>query len=538
VTSREPISPPKLDGYRNLGLLGSGGFADVFLYEQEFPRTNVAIKFLVGDAVGDQQRQRFTDEANAMASVSNHPFIVSIFGAGVSPEGYPYMVLEYYPLPNFSQRYKSERFQVADVLRVGIQIASAVETAHRIHILHRDIKPANILTSEYGQPGLTDFGIAAAKDQRADEAEGMSIPWSPPEVVVGDGVSDERSDVYSLAATMYSILAARSPFEVAGERNRAIDLIGRIQQLPVPAIDRPDIPGSLQRLLAQAMAKDPDLRPATAAKFAVELQGVEVEQRFSVTDFQASGTTTNQKPVDVSTPIDPDAGSTRVKPPTVIESQTADGTTRHRSSAEFGNTFIRPPRPPVQGPVRKADGSIIHSTPYIPSAPDPAARAMVRPPVARRDTTSPAAGLYGGAQPQAIAIPRSRNTTLIFVSAAVAVVLVMVAAGTWFLVLNAEPDPIVERVTLQESETECQVNPVWANEDATTGQGDATGDDLINGIEVNIESSEKGPRTQPVLEGTPVFKIPKQSGEVLTLSYRQVRDGKPFGKQENLGVCA
>jgi len=153
VTARDPITPPELEGYRYLSLLGSGGFADVFLYEQQLlgreVAREVAIKFLVGGSVGEEQLRRFADEANAMASVSNHPYIVQIFGAGIPPEGYPYMVLEYYPKPNFSQRCKAERFQVAEVLRVGIQIASAVETAHRIHILHRDIKAANILTSEY-----------------------------------------------------------------------------------------------------------------------------------------------------------------------------------------------------------------------------------------------------------------------------------------------------------------------------------------------------------------------------------------------------
>ncbi len=149
------------------------------------------------------------------------------------------------PGSNFLERARSERFSIADALRVAVQVASAVETAHRVGILHRDIKPANILTSEYGRPGLTDFGIASTGGP-ADEAEGVSIPWSPPEAF-GQATLEVRADVYSLAATAYHLLSGRSPFEIPGGRNGPLDLMSRIERERVPPIGRSDVPPSLER---------------------------------------------------------------------------------------------------------------------------------------------------------------------------------------------------------------------------------------------------------------------------------------------------
>jgi serine/threonine protein kinase len=315
---RRPIDPPQLAGYVYKRKLGTGGFADVFLYEREFPRQEVAIKVLdrlVGKSEG---RSRFAAEANAMASLSTHPYIVTIFHADVSPQSHPYLVMEYYPGANYSIRSKSERFSVAQILRLGVQVAGAVETAHRAGILHRDIKPANILTSAYGRPGLTDFGIASSLEGGGEYADGLSIPWSPPEALESGSPPDERSDIYSLAATLYTLLAGHSPFEQPGESNRSIDLIDRIERTSLPAFTRTDIPSSLFRLLAQAMAKHPSARPPSAAEFARSLQAIEVEQRYDLTSLEVEA--------EVSSPtetqaIDADAGSTRVKGPTVVDTQ-------------------------------------------------------------------------------------------------------------------------------------------------------------------------------------------------------------------------
>ena len=144
MSSRAPSQPPQLPGYEYESLLGSGGFADVFRYRQLRPQRRVAIKVLLSDVLDDTVRHQFETEANVMATMSTHPSIVSIYSAEVSADHRPYIVMEYCSRPNYGVRFRKERITVAEVLRVGVQVAGAVETAHRAGILHRDIKPANI----------------------------------------------------------------------------------------------------------------------------------------------------------------------------------------------------------------------------------------------------------------------------------------------------------------------------------------------------------------------------------------------------------
>jgi len=212
----------------------------VFLYEQEMPRREVAVKVLLADRISSTAAQEFADEANVMAMLSTHPAIVTIYQAGVAGDGRPYLVMEYCPRPNLQLRARNETFSIAEALRVGVQVAGAVETAHRAGVLHRDIKPANILVTEYNRPALTDFGIASTTNA-AEESAGLSIPWSPPESFADVPRSDPRSDVYQLGATVYSLLAGRSPFEVAEQRNTAAELIERIMKSATsPALTNSD----------------------------------------------------------------------------------------------------------------------------------------------------------------------------------------------------------------------------------------------------------------------------------------------------------
>jgi len=289
----------------------------VFLYEQHMPNRLVAVKVMIESALaGDAQRRQFTAEANLMAKVSTHPYIVSVFQADVAPDGRPVIVMEFYPGHNYLVRARTEHFGVAEVLRTGVQVGSALETAHRAGILHRDIKPANILTSEFRRPGLADFGIASAQGPQTDDAGGVSIPWSPPEAF-GSADLDVRADVYSLAATLYHLLAGRSPFEVTGGDNSQLAMMSRIERTPVPAIGRADVPPSLERLLAQAMAKTPTQRPDSVEQFLRLLQGVEADLKLAVTPLELADTTA---PVKLRASADDD-DATRINRPTEILSQ-------------------------------------------------------------------------------------------------------------------------------------------------------------------------------------------------------------------------
>lgn len=292
TAAREASRPPELPGFTYVRPLGAGGFADVFLYRQHLPSRLVAVKVLLPGGLSDEVRTRFTDEANLMAQLSHHPSIVTVHHASVASDGRPYLVMEYCSLPSLAQRYRAERMSVAEVLRVGVRLASAVETAHRAGILHRDIKPANVLTTDFGWPALTDFGISAtigSRDLTDGASVGVSVPWAAPEMLGDPPRADERSDVYCLGATLYSLLAGRSPFEVAGGANGAAELITRIERQPLAPVGRADVPDSLQRVLARAMAKHPDGRPLSALALGRALQQVEAELSLPVTSLDLPG---------------------------------------------------------------------------------------------------------------------------------------------------------------------------------------------------------------------------------------------------------
>ena len=361
---RRPSSaPPELPGFTFIRLLGSGGFADVFLYEQQLPKRRVAVKVLLTEEITGANRTAFTAEANLMAQLSAHPYIATIYHAGVASDDRPYFVMEYCSGPSLAESYKSQTFSVEDALRVGVRLSSAVATAHAAGILHRDIKPGNVLTNDYGWPALTDFGISsnladdslhahtrtladalAENSDMASASVGMSVPWSPPEMFDDSAHPDIRSDVFSLAATVYTVIAGHTPFEVRGRPNGTLDLIGRIERGAITPIDRVDIPRSLIAVLNKGMATDAAQRFDTAVEFARALQRVELELGYSPTsidvpnlhiaapDHSADGQGTDETQVRSvamikAQPVEPGQPHTSADLPTSADETVVRGTT-------------------------------------------------------------------------------------------------------------------------------------------------------------------------------------------------------------------
>lgn len=289
MAGRLPAAPPVLSGFSYVRPLGTGGFADVFLFEQDMPRRPVAVKVLLQDIVDDGLLRMFNAEADVMARLSSHPSILTIHQASVSADGRPYLVMEYCP-SSLTNRYRSEVIPVPEILSLGIKIASALETAHRAGLLHRDIKPSNILLTAFGTPVLSDFGIAASVSAKSDdEVFAMSVPWSAPEVVDERITGSIASEVWSLGATVYSLLAGRSPFERRERaQNSREQLKARIRRAAYTPIGRPDVPASLEDVLRRAMSRDPAQRQASAQQFAYELQLVQSELRLAHTPMEVA----------------------------------------------------------------------------------------------------------------------------------------------------------------------------------------------------------------------------------------------------------
>jgi serine/threonine protein kinase len=338
------VSGPPIPGFTYLQHLGSGGFADVYLYEQQWPQQKVAVKVVRPDvALTEREISLFTAEANAMARLADHPYIVSVITAGVT-ERRPYLVMRYCPPPDLGVRVRSAPMATADAISTGIKIASAVETAHRFGIVHRDIKPSNVLVTTYQEPALTDFGIAGhLHEVEGDDEVRISYPWSPPELLEGRSNGSIASDVYSLGATIWNLLTGRSPFAVPHGDNSAQALTARILHTPASPTQRRDVPPGLERLLAQCLAKDPRHRPRSALELARGLQRVEAEAGFSRTAIAVEGDRPDTSAfADAEVGADGDLDVTNVKPITVIP---ASGPRAAQVEASRGGVPRTPPPP-------------------------------------------------------------------------------------------------------------------------------------------------------------------------------------------------
>ncbi|MDE0804963.1 MAG: serine/threonine-protein kinase, partial [Acidimicrobiales bacterium] len=288
--------------------LGHGGFADVYLFHQRLPSRDVAIKVLRQTTSSEADRAQFENEANRMAMLSAHPGILTIYAVGVSPDDRPYLTMEYCPHAHFGQMARDQPLTVARALEVGVKIAAAVEIAHRSSILHRDVKPANILLTTYGEPALTDFGIAGgAEGDGLSDSEGVSIPFAAPEVLNGSTSGDELSDVYSLGATIYALLAGRSPFST-DRPLREVELLERVLHETPPLTGRADVPDTLEHVLRTAIARDPGSRYDSAAAFGRALQAAEAELGLAQTPLRIDDVTSIPAPVRTD-----DDDSTRFK---------------------------------------------------------------------------------------------------------------------------------------------------------------------------------------------------------------------------------
>jgi serine/threonine protein kinase len=226
----------------------------------------------------------FVAEANNLARLGGHSNIVNIFEANISRDGNPYISMEYCPT-SLGKNWRTNPLSLEQTLDIGVQIACALETVHRGNLIHRDIKPSNILINAFNTPVLSDFGIAGDINA-ADTSDqiAMSLPWSAPEVVALQTLGTVTSDVFSLGATLYSLLAGRTPFESdEAKQNENEKLKARIIKANYVPIPRGGIPRVVEAVLSKAMQREPANRFATMQEFAMALNDVQTALQFQVT---------------------------------------------------------------------------------------------------------------------------------------------------------------------------------------------------------------------------------------------------------------
>ena len=262
-------------GFLDAVEVGRGGAGIVYRCHQTSLARSVAIKVLMSDLDQDN-RERFLREGLAMGKLSGHPNIENILQVGVTETNRPYIVMPYHEAGSLAQRlHRVGRVAWPDALRIAVKLCGALETAHRTGTLHRDIKPGNVLVNDYGEPQLSDFGIARISGGY-ETATGFftgTIAFTAPEVLAGSPPT-AGSDVYSLSATIYALIAGTA----AHERKSDEDLIAhylRISSTPVPDMRPQGIPANLCAAIEKAMSLDPTERHASAADFGRELQSAQ-----------------------------------------------------------------------------------------------------------------------------------------------------------------------------------------------------------------------------------------------------------------------
>lgn len=257
--------------YEILEIIGKGGMATVYKAQDQILKRYVAVKVLREEFTTDEEFiRRFNTEAQSAASLT-HQNIVSIYDVGNQDNIY-YIVMELIQGKTLKQIIDEDGVLPWKwSLNIAIQIASALEVAHRNNIIHRDIKPHNIIITEDGIAKVTDFGIAKAVSNSTITAFGTtigSVHYFSPEHARG-GYTDAKSDLYSLGVVMYEMLTGRVPFDADTPVSIALK---HMQEKPVEPIKlNPSIPYSVNKIIMKAMEKDLNLRYQSATEMLKDL---------------------------------------------------------------------------------------------------------------------------------------------------------------------------------------------------------------------------------------------------------------------------
>ncbi len=266
----------RIGPYTLLRVLGRGASGTVHAGRAAHVDREVAVKVLHADAT-EVARGRFALEARAAARL-RHPGVVRVHDVG-EEEGRAYLVMDLVAGPSLAARLDEEGpYEPREAVHLALQLAAAVEHAHRQGLLHRDLKPENILLAPDGAPIITDFGLA--KDLRADVAgptatgEAIGTPaYMAPEQARG-AVADARTDVRALGAVLFAALTGRPPFGAGapgGDGPSALEVMRAVLEEDAPGLDG-HVDRDLATVIGKALERDPAARYPTAAAFAQDLE--------------------------------------------------------------------------------------------------------------------------------------------------------------------------------------------------------------------------------------------------------------------------
>jgi Tol biopolymer transport system component len=264
---------PEVPGYELLGVLGRGGMGVVYKARQTGVNRVVALKMiLAGGHAGEQELQRFQDEAKAVAALQ-HPNIVQLYDFG-RHDGLPFFTLEFVPAGSLADKLQGTPLPCGEAAPLVQTLARAMAAAHQKGVIHRDLKPANVLLTADGTPKITDFGLSRRLDEAGRTASGAVVgtpSYMAPEQARGQ-VRDvgPAADVYALGAILYECLTGRPPFRAA----TGLDTLAQVvADDPVPPRQlQPGTPRDLETICLKCLHKDRHQRYPTAEALAEDLR--------------------------------------------------------------------------------------------------------------------------------------------------------------------------------------------------------------------------------------------------------------------------
>jgi serine/threonine protein kinase len=276
------------EGFTPIEIIGRGGSATVYRAREDAFDREVALKVFDLE-FGDAEQERFTRELRAVGRLGEvHHAVALVFATGVTRRNNPFLAMRYYPGGSLQADVKRHGpVALADALAVADCIGGALDAAHAAGILHRDVKPANVLLDGKQLAVLADFGIASFVEAAGDTSTSMSMmtpAYAAPERINGEPATT-ASDIYSLAATLWSALAGRVP-HASTTGDSVATVIHRIIQGEIQPLDRTDLPPHIEPALRRALHSDPGKRPTCAAELLSDLAG---DDRGFTDGFSPSG---------------------------------------------------------------------------------------------------------------------------------------------------------------------------------------------------------------------------------------------------------
>ncbi len=283
----------QIPGLRDTELIGHGGSGLVYRAVDTSNGRAVAVKIL-RSSVDAASARRFRRERRIMRKLSAIEGVAEICAAGELPDGSPYLVMPFYEGGSLHELVESQGpLAWPDAVAMIEQVARTVSIAHESGVYHRDLKPANILLTDDGETRVIDFGTGylhgTAMEITTTSRPMLTLAYAPPEAFADEEIDYALADVYSLAATLWALLAGHRPFKPAGEEHSALALIGRVANEPAGELPA-EIPWALRRLVRESMAKDPALRPQSMVEFTSRLQAVR-DRTSTVIRGKLGGTT-------------------------------------------------------------------------------------------------------------------------------------------------------------------------------------------------------------------------------------------------------